>query len=41
MGGNGAVSEHAGEYGGSQVFLVPGETQTAAELTKVLRLHRE
>ena len=30
------VSEHASSMGGSQVFLEPGEEQTAAELTKCI-----
>ena len=32
------VSEHAASMGGSQVFLEPGETQTAAELTKCIAI---
>ncbi len=32
------VSEHAAGMGGSQVFLEPGETQTAAELTKCIAI---
>lgn len=32
------VSEHAASMGGSQVFLEPGETQTAAEMTKCIAI---
>lgn len=32
------VSEHAASMGGSQVFLEPGETQTAAEMTKCITI---
>ena len=32
------VSEHAASMGGSQVFLEPGETQTASELTKCIAI---
>ena len=32
------VSEHAASMGGSQDFLEPGETQTAAELTKCIAI---
>lgn len=32
------VSEHAASMGGSQVFLEPGETQTAADLTKCIAI---
>ena len=32
------VSEHAASMGGSQVFLEPGETQTAVELTKCIAI---
>ena len=32
------VSEHAASMGGSQVFLEPGETQAAAELTKCIAI---
>lgn len=32
------ISEHAAGMGGSQVFLEPGETQTAAELTKCIAI---
>lgn len=32
------VSEHAASMGGSQVFLEPSETQTAAELTKCIAI---
>lgn len=32
------VSEHAAGMGGSQVFLEPGETQTAAEMTKCIAI---
>lgn len=32
------VSEHAASMGGSQVFLEPGETQTATELTKCIAI---
>lgn len=32
------ISEHAASMGGSQVFLEPGETQTAAELTKCIAI---
>jgi len=32
------VSEHAASMGGSQVFLEPGETQTAADMTKCIAI---
>lgn len=32
------VSEHAAGMGGSQVFLEPGETQTAADMTKCIAI---
>lgn len=32
------VSEHAAGMGGSQVFLEPGETQTAADMTKCITI---
>jgi len=32
------ISEHAAGMGGSQVFLEPGETQTAADLTKCIAI---
>lgn len=32
------VSEHAADMGGSQVFLEPGETQTAADLLKCIAI---
>ena len=32
------VSEHAASMGGSQVFLEPGETQTASEMTKCIAI---
>jgi D-alanyl-D-alanine carboxypeptidase (penicillin-binding protein 5/6) len=32
------VSEHAAAMGGSQVFLEPGETQTAADMTKCIAI---
>ena len=32
------VSEHAASMGGSQVFLEPGEIQTAADLTKCIAI---
>lgn len=32
------ISEHAASMGGSQVFLEPGELQTAAELTKCIAI---
>ena len=32
------VSEHAASMGGSQVFLEPGESQTAADLTKCIAI---
>ncbi|MBS4960951.1 MAG: D-alanyl-D-alanine carboxypeptidase [Clostridiales bacterium] len=32
------ISEHAASMGGSQVFLEPGETQTAADLTKAISI---
>ncbi|WMI80333.1 D-alanyl-D-alanine carboxypeptidase family protein [Anaerotignum sp. MB30-C6] len=32
------ISDHAASMGGSQVFLEPGETQTAADLTKCIAI---